>query len=171
MELKPGRYALRVAASDGTGDPASRGSVYFELDVPDFSKGPLTMSGVAVTSNRAAERTTIGTASLTERLDSPVTASRVFERGDVLTTFARIYSNRKGVPINVVVSVQKPDGVITFSARERIEGAQTSSYPGVAHSARIPLRDLEAGDYLLTIAASTAVAGEKADRHVVFSVK
>jgi VWFA-related protein len=171
MELKPGRYALRIAASDGTGDPASRGSVYLDLDVPDFSKGPVTMSGVAVTSSRAAERTTMGAASLADSLDSPVTASRVFERGDVLTTFARIYSNRKDTAINVLTSIQKPDGVVVFSARERVEAAQTSSYPGATHSARVPLRDLEAGDYLLTIEASAAVAGGQAARHVVFSVK
>jgi VWFA-related protein len=42
MELPPGRYQIRVAG----GANRIGGSVVYDLEVPDFSKGPLTMSGL-----------------------------------------------------------------------------------------------------------------------------
>ncbi|HEX6162804.1 MAG TPA: VWA domain-containing protein, partial [Vicinamibacterales bacterium] len=48
LELNPGRYLLRVAAREGNTRKA--GSVTFDLDVPDFSKTPLSMSDIALTS-------------------------------------------------------------------------------------------------------------------------
>ena len=46
MDLKPGRYHLRVGALD-TAD-TRRGSLLYDVDVPDFSNGPLAMSGIAL---------------------------------------------------------------------------------------------------------------------------
>jgi hypothetical protein len=48
MDLPPGRYQTHVAAHDTGG--GSLGSVTYDLDVPDFYKGPLTISGLALTS-------------------------------------------------------------------------------------------------------------------------
>ena len=55
FELPPGRYQLRIAAGGAT----SAGSVVYDLDVPDFGKGALTMSGVSLTSRSAAAVTTL----------------------------------------------------------------------------------------------------------------
>ena len=44
LNLKPGRYQLRVSAQSKLRDTA--GSVFTDLDVPDFSKAPLSLSGV-----------------------------------------------------------------------------------------------------------------------------
>ena len=48
VELPPGRYQLRVAANELSSKAV--GTVLYDLDVPDFTKAPLTMSGVALTS-------------------------------------------------------------------------------------------------------------------------
>ena len=56
IDLPPGRYQLRVAAGNAGGKV---GSVLYDLDVPDFYKAPLTMSGVALTSASAAQVVTI----------------------------------------------------------------------------------------------------------------
>jgi hypothetical protein len=46
LTLTPGRYQLRIAARSAT--LGRTGSVYADLDVPDFSKAPLSLSGVAL---------------------------------------------------------------------------------------------------------------------------
>ena len=48
--LPSGRYQIRVASAGAT----SSGSVVYDLDVPDFRKESLSMSGVALTSDAAA---------------------------------------------------------------------------------------------------------------------
>ena len=45
LALKPGRYEVRVALDAG---PNQRGSVYTYVDVPDFAKQPLSLSGIVL---------------------------------------------------------------------------------------------------------------------------
>ena len=56
--LPPGRYQLRVASAGSTGS-AKPGSVVYDLDIPDFRDGPLTMSGVALTTDTAKDVFTV----------------------------------------------------------------------------------------------------------------
>ena len=48
LNVPPGRYQLRVGAHDVAG--GALGSVLYDLDVPDFEKAPLAMSGLVLTS-------------------------------------------------------------------------------------------------------------------------
>ena len=50
LNLAPGRYQVRVAASNRSG---KAGSVLYDIDVPDFYKVPFVMSGVSLTSGSA----------------------------------------------------------------------------------------------------------------------
>jgi hypothetical protein len=90
IELKPGRYQLRIAAysavSDGTG------SVYADVEVPDFAKELVSLSGVFVEkipSLPSAPRTTFAAI-------VPVvpTAEREFQKLDRASTFLRVYQGR-----------------------------------------------------------------------------
>src|SRR5579871_374108 len=49
--LKPGRYQLRIGAYSGLRDTA--GSVYADVEVPDFAKEPIALSGLMLTSTPA----------------------------------------------------------------------------------------------------------------------
>jgi VWFA-related protein len=174
LELKPGRYNLRVAGADGSGSPAGRGSVFYDLDVPDFSKGPLAMSGLLVSSRTSERRFTIGhDAAAGDVLEHTATAARVFQRDDELVTMVDVYRNAKRpVDLRVVTSVQTPDGRAVFEDRQSFEAARTSPFPGLVHSTHVPLRDLAPGDYLLRIDASNVGReNEKVSRQVVFSVR
>ena len=51
LDLPPGRYQLRVAAREANGGAV--GSVFTDLEVPDFSKEPLAMSGILLSSSGA----------------------------------------------------------------------------------------------------------------------
>ena len=57
LDLQPGRYLLRVAVREGNTRKA--GMVTYDLEVPEFTKAPLTMSGVALTSAMSGAAPTI----------------------------------------------------------------------------------------------------------------
>ena len=57
LDLQPGRYLLRVAVREGNTRKA--GMVTYDLEVPDFTKAPLTMSSVALTSAMSGAAPTI----------------------------------------------------------------------------------------------------------------
>ena len=71
-DLPEGRYQLRVAA----GGAARAGSVVYDLEVPDFTKAPLILSGVSVTSSAAAAILTrrVGADPIGDVLPGPPTA-------------------------------------------------------------------------------------------------
>ena len=54
FDLPDGRYQVRVASARGT----RNGSVVYDLVVPDFTEGPIAMSGVALTTLAAADALT-----------------------------------------------------------------------------------------------------------------
>ena len=91
LDLPPGRYQIRVAAHDGGG--GNVGSVLYSLDVPDFTKGPLTMSGIALTSALGAA---MPVAHMDEQLKAmmPVVpgASRAFAQNDERQTILDLYA-------------------------------------------------------------------------------
>jgi VWFA-related protein len=92
--VPPGRYQLRFAAATRAGVV---GSVLYDIEVPDFYKTPLAMSGVAITSAAASQVSTIKPKDpLAEFLPGPVTATREFPRGDTVALFAEFYENERG---------------------------------------------------------------------------
>ena len=91
MHLPRGRFQIRVAVGDRTG---KSGSVVYDLDVPDFARAPLSMSGVSLTSKTLSAMTTMRPKEpLKGMLPGPITASREFPRGDVVTLFAEVYES------------------------------------------------------------------------------
>ena len=79
VNLPPGRYQLRVgAAEEGAG---RSGSAFYDLDVPDFQRAGLSMSGVALTSAGASGTPTVRAADpLKEVLPGPPVTVREFGR-------------------------------------------------------------------------------------------
>ena len=92
MELPPGRYQLRVAARDST--KSNIGSIVYDLEVPDFYKQPISLSGLALTSlGGAAMMTARPDDQLKTVLPAPPVAARTFAQNDELALFAEIYDN------------------------------------------------------------------------------
>ena len=77
FDLPPGRYQLRVAAHDIAG--ARVGSLNYDLEVPDYGKLPLSMSGLLLTSRAGTTiRTARPDALLQRAMPAPPVALRVF---------------------------------------------------------------------------------------------
>ena len=94
VEVPPGRWQFRVAGrSENSG---AAGSVFYDLDVPDFDKQDLALSGLVLTSSTSGLVPTAGSAPLVkEVLPGPPTAQRSFYPFDTLALFMEIYDSEK----------------------------------------------------------------------------
>ena len=78
--LAPGRYQMRVAAGNRE---SKAGSVVYDLDVPDFTKDPLVLSGVTIGSAATSRIMTMNAKTpFAATIPGNITASREFEAGD-----------------------------------------------------------------------------------------
>jgi VWFA-related protein len=178
IQVPPGRYSLRIGAREGNGGQV--GSVIYDLDAPDFSKAPVTMSGIAITS---AYYSHVPTASpdpkvneFKDVLPSPPTAFRVFPRGDQLAIFAEVYDNTGSTPhhMNITASVLSDDGTVVFSNADdrRSEELKGAAGGGYGYTTKIPLTSWTPGRYVLRLEAKSSLGkGEGVKREVEFRVQ
>jgi hypothetical protein len=167
IDLKPGRYQLRLSAHLPSKDLS--GSIYYDVDVPDFSKGPLVMSGamMSVTPALVAAPRDL----LANILPIVPTTDRYFDRKtDQVSAFVALYQPKGSVkPVELSTRITDSTGtevitqattmpVVAFAGDRRSAGYRYS----------IPVNRLEPGDYLLTFEAKL----EKTTvlRHVRFVV-
>ena len=177
LDLPPGKYSMRVGARESNG--GLLGTVFFDFEVPDFSKGALSMSGIAITS---ASGTRVPTASadpsgnqFKDVLPGPRTAMREFPQGDQLAVFAEIYDNLGRTPHRVAItaSVLTDDGKVVFNkADERNSDELKGAVGGYGYTGMIPLTGFAPGRYVLRIDAKSLMGkGDSVTREVEFRVR
>jgi VWFA-related protein len=156
LDLAPGRYQIRVA-SRAVNSGAS-GSVFYDLEVPEFGKEGLTMSGLVLTSATSGVVPTTGSMGLLKDvLPGPPTTWRAFHTFDTLALLTEVYET-EATPhtLDIVTTLTSPDGSVAFrSADERSTQAQPRGEPRAAllHTARIPLKEIAPGTYTLRVRA------------------
>jgi VWFA-related protein len=168
LPVKPGRYEIRASVHNATLD--REGSVYGDVVVPDFSKDPLSLSGVIVSAKPAR----VAAPYFATETVSPIvpTTRRVFTHEDRVSTFLRAYQAKVDVfaPVQVAIRiVDDHDNVVSdttqtlgpddFSKKTR---SADVNYP-------LPAVNLAPGNYLLTFEATAGT--HKARRDVRFSVR
>ena len=158
VELPPGRYQVRIGVRE-TGAGAM-GTVFYDLDVPDFARGPLGISGLLLTAPSAERTLTVQADPVAGKLLSgSATARRSFTRSDVIGVYAEIYENTSnGPPRRVDVTTRLIDEAGKDVAVARDELTRTASASGeksatYAVSKQLPLRDIAPGRYLLRVEA------------------
>jgi len=161
MALPPGRYQLRAAGGPTVG---RAGSVTYDLEIPNYSKDPLSLSGIALTSSSAKDTVTIWPGSarpLDGRLPAPFTAAREFGPDETVTLYAEVYENGKRAAhtIDFKVDLSSAAGRVmsTFTA-QRPSSQPTGSTGGYSFTAPIKLANVEPGDYLLHVEARSTAA-------------
>jgi VWFA-related protein len=164
MELPPGRYQLRVAAAESGG---RSGSVLYDLEVPDFYKAPLAMSGLAITAASAGQTPTARSKDpLRDFLPGPPTAAREFQRGDELALFAEVYENAAGSAahkLDITTTVRADEGrVVMQNQEERASTELKGGRGGYGFTTRIPLKDFQPGIYVIHVEAKSRTAPDKA---------
>jgi VWFA-related protein len=153
LDLPPGRYQLRVAARDSA--RSTVGSVIYDLDVPDFSKAPLSISGVVLTSLSGASMATAkGDEQLKGVLPAPPIALRAFPQNDELALFAEVYDNAANTPhkIDIVTSVVADEGRVLYKNEEVRDSSELQGAKGgFGYTTRVPLGELPPGLYVLRV--------------------
>jgi VWFA-related protein len=157
IEVPPGRYRIRIAAHDIGG--GSVGSVLYDLDVPDFSKTPIGMSGVVLTSASAAQRPTVrADEQLRTVLPAPPVGARTFPQNDEIALFAEVYDNSGNTPhkVDITSTITTDEGKVLFNAAEERDSSDLGGKSGgYGYSARVPLKDIPPGRYVLTVSAKS----------------
>ncbi len=161
LDLPPGKYQLRVAALDA-GSQAS-GSVFYDLEVPNFNDGPLSMSGVVLTSSLAAQGPAVGIGSedpLRSALPAPPTVAREFQAVEELAVLAEVYDNRASTPhkVTIATTIRSDDGREVFRIEDERSSAELEGgRGGYGYTARVPLKGLAPGLYVLTVSARSTL--------------
>jgi VWFA-related protein len=173
LELPPGRYQLRVAAREANTRRA--GSLSYDLDVPDFSKEPLSISSLALTSMASAFVPTARPKDpLAKLLPGPLTTYRDFAQADEVAVFTEVYETGGGpahkVEINLTVKAE--GGQTVFQTRQERDSSELGGRSGgYGFSTRIPLKDIAPGLYVLRVEAQSRVGNRPAvSRETVITV-
>jgi VWFA-related protein len=174
LTLPPGRYQIRVGAKELNGGGV--GTVTQALDVPDFSKAPLQLSGIAIASVSASRMPTANPdPQLKDVLPNAPTAIRQFPPNDTLALFAEVYDNQTSPPHRVAImsSVLADDGRVMFAASdERSSDELQGKKGGYGYTRELSLAQLPPGRYVLRVEARTLLAnGGTASREVEFRVR
>ena len=152
IRLVPGRYQLRVAARERVAGRV--GSVFYEIEVPDAAKQPLTLSDLLLTSASANGMFTTGEApAIGLQLPAPVTTDRTFTRTDIVAAAATVI-------VDAVARVHdRSDDDSTRRRRHRrvqegrLAVEHGSGRNGYLSVTAIPLERIAAGEYIVAIEA------------------
>ncbi|MEO7271542.1 MAG: VWA domain-containing protein [Vicinamibacterales bacterium] len=164
LTLKPGRHEVRVAVENSTHD--TTGSVYTYVDVPDFAKSGLTMSGIVVGPTGVRPPANGVVADLIPLVPLAV---REFSREDRVTAFARVYQGANGDAVAVTARIVDAQNTQVFEQRAPLMAGRGTAARSADYQVPLPIDQLPAGRYLLTIAAG----GQKpaVTREVRFTVR
>jgi VWFA-related protein len=166
LDVPPGKYVLRVAGADGNG--RSQGSVQYSLDVPDFAKDPITMSGLALSlASEASQPTTGSDKDWQKRFDYAPTARRAFSAADELTVAGEAYINEKAPgAIEATTMVLRPSGEVAVQTKDLLDADGRSA--AYRYESTVALSGLQPGDYIFKVEVRSG--GAAASREIPFVV-
>ncbi len=160
LDLKPGHYQLRVAADNA--ERVKSGSVYSELDVPDFNKASLSMSGALL--SVAPGPAVVGKDKFVALTAVVPTALRAFDATSRVSVFVRIYQGGRGMlkPVLVTARVADQRGITAHAASDVLEPQRFSAARSTDHQVDLPVAGMGGGQYLLSIEAWLPAPGATA---------
>jgi VWFA-related protein len=161
-DLKPGRYQLRLSVVPG--GSSLRGSLWYDLEVPDFSKDDLAMSGLLLSSLSEGQTPTGNPRKLFAGiLPVPPTTVREFKADDSLNVYAEVYDNLLSPPhqVDVTVTIRAADNRIAYRSTDWASSEEMAigkgAYPSISW---IPLNELGGpGSYVLHLQAQRQLEG------------
>ncbi len=150
LPLRPGRYMVRLAA-DSEGQS---GSVYVDVDVPNFAKDSLSMSGLLVERSPAAPVQDKAIAAL---IPVSPTTLRAFTANDDVTIYAKVYQGGKGrlLPVKMSAKVTNARDEAVSHQDLVLEPEQFGTARAAEYRLRLALAHLPPGDYLFEVEAKS----------------
>ena len=158
ISLPPGRYQIRIGARETVGGQA--GSVFYDVDVPDFRKEKLMLSGLLMTTPSVQQTPSIQPDPVVSKLlPAPATSRREFPQSDLLALYTEVYDNdtsRQPRHIDVAVRVISEQGTDALVSRDELVNGTSGEKPWDVYgfAKRIPLKGLAPGRYVLRVEAT-----------------
>ena len=168
LTLPPGRHQIRLNARSRLLDKS--GTVFADVDVPDFTRAPLTISGITLGPSPVPARAR--TDALASMLPVVPTTEREFAPSDAVTAFVRVFEGGTAPIAPVTIAVKLLDGfdAMKFEAMATVPSTAFDATRGAPYQVEIPLGGLVRGPYLLSISA-TPQGGATVRRDLVFRMK
>ncbi len=170
-ELPPGRYQLRVAI----GTAQRGGSVITDVDVPDFGKDALAISGLVLLAGREPDGILLSREDPLQLLAARApTTRRVFAADETVGVLAAIYDAADAQPhtLDVDAVIRSDAGDSTPVARVSLSSEELKkSGHSVRFEAPLPLAKLPAGRYIVAIEARSSAGGAPVSRTVPFQIR
>jgi hypothetical protein len=176
ISLPPGRYQVRIGARESVSGQA--GSVFYDLEVPDFRKEKLMLGGLLMTTPSVQQTPSIQPDPVVAKLlPAPATSRREFPRADVLALYTEIYDNdtsQQARRIDVTVRLVSEAGSDVLVSRDELTNGGSGEKPWqiYGYAKRIPLKELAPGRYALRVEAASRGRDEApAMRQTVITVR
>ena len=167
LRLKPGVYEIRASAFSER--MQTSGSVYTDVEIPDFAKTPLALSGVLLMSFPKPESLTPNPLSI----DLPVTPTtqREFTHSSLVRGFVRIYQGDKApvVPVTIHTTVLDEQSKTVFDHSETVAVDRFGDNRNSDVRIDVPVASLSPGFYRLRVEAFAE--SRITHRDVIFTVK
>jgi VWFA-related protein len=170
-ELKPGRYQLRVAV----GSQQRGGSVLLDLDVPDFTKKDLAISGLVVRGSEKPAGVFLPKGDPLEALGvRGPTTERLFTNSDAVSVYAEIYEAAGGKPrsieVNAVLRGEAGQVIPVASATVSSDDLKKTGHM-LRVEPQLPLRELKPGRYVFSLEARSSAGGNPVTRSIPLRVR
>ena len=152
LRLPRGRYDIRVAVHQPGG---ATGSASVEIEIPDYTELPVSVSDLVVASSHGPTLTTLEDDAILRRaLPTQATPNRRFRRAETLTVFGEVYNSQWVLTPKVGVSnlVMSSAGRVVVRTEETLT---VSNRGRVYYTGRVPLAGFDPGEYVLTVEAFT----------------
>lgn len=168
LALPPGRHEIRFNVASTI--LRRNGSVYVEVEVPDFSRTALAVSGLALGAPPADGDPRA--ADLAGLLPIVPTSARDFANGETVMAFVRVQQGGEAAPGPVSVTTEIFDAMDRpkYSDAQVLAAEAFGAERGAPFQIRLPLDRLEPGPHLLSLTARLA-NGRSVRRDLLFLVR
>ena len=154
IALPPGTYQIRAAAGNRIN---KAGSVIADLDVPDFRKAPLMLSGVSLSSRRLTPALTVRAGKPLSPAPTAPTTSREFSSDDTIDLFAEVYDNIKTKALHSVdlsATLRADDGRVLMTRTEQRSSSELGGKSGgFGFRVELDLKGTAPGLYVIHVEA------------------
>jgi hypothetical protein len=152
LRLPRGHYQIRVAAHQPN---TGTGSAFTEVDIPDYTDLPLSISDLVVASSHGRNLMTLDEDAVLRRvLPAQPTPNRSFRQTETITVFGEVYDSHwlLSRAIGVTSVIQAQDGHVALRQEQTLASSNRGRfyYTGI-----VPLRSLVPGSYVLTVEVYT----------------
>jgi hypothetical protein len=165
-----------VAAQDNS--KTKQGSAHFDIDVPDFTKTPIAMSGIALaaTADRAVySPPKPGFDPFSGMLPGAPSVLREFPSNSEIAAFVEVYDNQPTPThrLDISATVRADDGRVVFTNSGERSTEELHGTPGAfGYAVRIPMTGWAPGLYVLTIDAKSRLGNATpVSRVIQFQIK